>query len=41
MSNFEKNFELAVSNAKRLTDKILIDGKLISAQTDKKIQVRI
>ena len=39
MSNFKKNFELAVSNAKRLTDKILIDGKLISAQTDKKIKV--
>ena len=39
MSNFEKNFELALSNANRLTDKILIDGKLISAQTDKKIKV--
>ena len=33
MSNFEKNYELALNNAKRLSDKILIDGKLISAQT--------
>ena len=41
MSNFEKNFELALSNANRLTDKILIDGILISAQTDKKIQVML
>ena len=39
MNNFEKNYELALNNAKRLSDKILIDGKLISAQTDKKIQV--
>ncbi len=39
MSNFEKNYELALNNAKRLSDKILIDGKLISAQTDKKIPV--
>ena len=36
MSNFKKNYELALNNAKRLSDKILIDGKLISAQTDKK-----
>ena len=34
MSNFEKNLEQALNNAKRLTDKILIDGKLISAQTN-------
>ena len=39
MSNFEKNYDLALNNAKRLSDKILIDGKLISAQTDKKIPV--
>ena len=39
MSNFEKNFEQALNNAKRLTDKILIDGKLISAQTNNKIPV--
>ena len=39
MSNFEKNLEQAINNAKRLTDKILIDGKLISAQTNNKIPV--
>ena len=39
MNNFEKNYELALNNAKRLSDKILIDGKLISAQTDIKIPV--
>ena len=39
MSNFEKNLEQALNNAKRLTDKILIDGKLISAQTNNKIPV--
>ena len=39
MSNFEKNLEQALNNAKRLTNKILIDGKLISAQTNNKIPV--
>ena len=39
MGNFEKNLEKALNNAKRLTDKILIDGKLISAQTNNKIPV--
>ena len=39
MSNFEKNLEQALINAKRLTDKILIDGKLISAQSKNKIPV--
>ena len=39
MNNCEKNYELALNNAKRLSDKILIDGKLISAQTNKKIPV--
>ena len=39
MSDFEKNLEQAINNAKRLTDKILIDGKLISAQTNNKIPV--
>ena len=39
MSNFEKNLEQALINAKRLTNKILIDGKLISAQTNNKIPV--
>ena len=39
MNNFEKNLEKALNNAKRLTDKILIDGKLISAQTNNKIPV--
>ena len=28
MSNFEKNLEQALNNAKRLTDKILIDCKI-------------
>ena len=39
MSNFQKNFEQALINAKRLTDKILIDGKLVSAQSKNKIPV--
>ena len=39
MSNFEKNLEQALINAKRLTDKILIDGKLVSAQSKNKIPV--
>ena len=39
MSNFEKNLEQALINANRLTDKILIDGKLISAQSKNKIPV--
>ena len=39
MSNFEKNLEQAINNAKRLTDKILIDGKLISAQTNNKLSL--
>ena len=37
MSDFEKNLEQAINNAKRLTDKILIDGKLVSAQSKNKI----
>ena len=39
MSDFEKNLGQAINTAKRLTDKILIDGKLISAQTNNKIPV--
>ena len=39
MSNFEKNLDQALINAKRLTDKILIDGKLVSAQSKNKIPV--
>ena len=38
MSNFEKNLKQALNNAKRLTNKILIDGKLISAQTNNRYQ---
>ena len=33
MSNFPSNFEEAIKNAQRLTDKILIDGELISPST--------
>jgi len=36
MNNFEENFKLALSNANRLSGKILIDGKLVSASTEKK-----
>ena len=39
MSDFEKNFELAINNAKRLSNKILIDGKLTSAKSSNKIEV--
>ena len=36
---FKKNFDLALSNAKRLSNKILIDGNLIYAKSAKKIKV--
>ena len=39
MSDFEKNLELAINNAKRLSNKILIDCKLISAKSSNKIEV--
>ena len=39
MSNFEKNLELAINNTKRLSNKILIDGKLTSAKSSNKIEV--
>ena len=37
--NFKKNFDLALGNAKRLSNKILIDGKLTSAKSSNKIKV--
>ena len=39
MSDFEKNLELAINNAKRLSNKMLIDGKLTSAKSSNKIEV--
>ena len=36
MSNFEKNYELAINNAKRLSDNILIDGKIIAAAQEER-----
>ena len=39
MSDFLSNFEKANKNAKRLSNKILIDGKLISPSTNNKIDV--
>ena len=39
MGNLPSNFEEAIKNAKRLSNKILIDGKLISPSTDNKIKV--
>ena len=39
MSDFEKNFEIAIYNAKRLSSKILIDGKLTSAKSENEIKV--
>ena len=39
MIDFFSNFEKANKNAKRLSNKILIDGKLISPSTDSKIKV--
>ena len=39
MSDFLSNFEKANKNAKRLSNKILIDGKLISSITNNKINV--
>ena len=41
MSDFLRNFEKANKNAKRLSNKILIDGKLISSSTNNKINVII
>ena len=38
MSDFKKNLELALGNAKRLSNKILIDGKLVSAKASEKIK---
>jgi acyl-CoA reductase-like NAD-dependent aldehyde dehydrogenase len=37
--DFKKNLDLALGNAKRLSNKILIDGKLISAKSSNKIKV--
>ncbi|WP_023648655.1 aldehyde dehydrogenase family protein [Candidatus Pelagibacter ubique] len=37
--DFKKNIDLALGNAKRLSNKILIDGKLISAKSSNKIKV--
>ena len=39
MSDFKNNLELALGNAKRLSNKILIDGKLVSAKASEKIKV--
>ena len=39
MSDFKNNLELALGNAKRLSNKIIIDGKLVSAKTSEKIKV--
>ena len=39
MSDFLNNFEKAIKNAKRLSNKILIGGKLISTSKDSKINV--
>ena len=38
-NDFKKNLDLALGNAKRLSNKILIDGKLISAKSSNKIKV--
>ena len=35
----KKNLDLALENAKRLSNKILIDGKLISSKSSNKIKV--
>ena len=37
--NFKKNFDLALGNTTRLSNKVLIDGKLTSAKSSKKIKV--
>ena len=37
--NFKQNLDLALSNATRLSNKVLIDGKLTSAKSSKKIKV--
>jgi acyl-CoA reductase-like NAD-dependent aldehyde dehydrogenase len=37
--DFKKNLDLALGNAKRLSNKILIDGKLISAKSSNKIKI--
>ena len=37
--DFKKNLDLALGNVKRLSNKILIDGKLVSAKSLNKIQV--
>ena len=39
MSDYLKNLEIAMNNAKRLSNKILIEGKLSSPQTSKRIEV--
>ena len=39
MSDFRNNLELALGNAKRLSNKILIDGKLVSPKASEKIKV--
>jgi len=37
--DFKSNLELALGNAKRLSNKILIDGKLSPSKTEGKISV--
>ena len=37
--SFKQNLDLALSNAARLSNKVLIDGKLTSAKSSKKIKV--
>ena len=37
--DFKKNLDLALGNVKRLSSKILIDGKLVSAKSLNKIKV--
>ena len=39
MSDYLKNLEIAMNNAKRLSNKVLIEGKLLSPQTSKRIEV--
>ena len=39
MSNYLKNLKIGMNNAKRLSNKILLDGKLSSPKTSKRIKV--
>ena len=38
--SFKQNLDLALSNAARLSNKVLIDGKLTSEKSSKKIKVK-